>query len=200
MNQACSVEVNPTRKSVRNTRNSNLIPLSNEIQLELENFPSVITVPIQWGNQDSYRALSHVDWFGMAHSGRIDYCSMLGLYMDKEEAKHLTQGSGSGRGLAIKNYQMKFMCPMFYPDAMTIASKVTKLEAGRVEMLSRFYSHKNNCLAGEGTILVYCFDYTKSKKVDFTPETINAIKELEADPLKAQELALNTPFRTLSNY
>jgi acyl-CoA thioesterase FadM len=83
---------------------------------------------------------------------------------------------------------------------MTIASKVTRLEAGRVEMLSRFYSHKNNRLSGEGTILVYCFDYNKGKKVDFTPEIISAIKELEADPLKAQELALNTPFRTLSNY
>lgn len=51
MNQAFSVKANPSKKSVRNTHNSNLTPLSNEIQLELENFPSVITIPIQWGNQ-----------------------------------------------------------------------------------------------------------------------------------------------------
>ncbi|KXN71941.1 Thioesterase/thiol ester dehydrase-isomerase [Conidiobolus coronatus NRRL 28638] len=182
----------------KNNTSGELITRYNEdIKSELDKYPSVITIPVQWGLQDTNQHLNNVNWLRFVESGRTDYTTMLSLFMQPEKFFELV--SGKGKGMVVKGIEINFIKQVSYPDSLTIATRVTSLNSSKLEFNTKLYSLANDNLAGECTATMLCYDFKEGKRCDFAPELISAFEELENDPLGAQELALNLPTRINSN-
>ncbi|KXN71907.1 Thioesterase/thiol ester dehydrase-isomerase [Conidiobolus coronatus NRRL 28638] len=181
----------------RNYSNSNLKPLNQRILTELEQYPSVITIPVQWGLQDSFQHLNNVHWLRFVESGRIDYMSMLGLHMSKEQTDDLLKGKKIG--FIVKSQEIKYRLPVTYPDALTIATQVKHLEKDRFAFYTKCYSHAQDKLAGECVVVSVGYDYDKLTKSNLSEHMVDAILKLEREPIKAQEKAKNLTCRIYSN-
>ncbi|KXN71197.1 Thioesterase/thiol ester dehydrase-isomerase [Conidiobolus coronatus NRRL 28638] len=182
----------------KNNTNSEIITrFYKEIRDELDKFPSVITIPVQWGLQDVNQHLNNVNWLRFCESGRSDYIAILSLYM--EPKKFFEMVGAKSKGLIVKRVSIDYFFQVSYPDSLTVATKVTSLESNKFKFVTNLYSLANNKLVGicEATFVGY--DFKAGKKCDFEPTLFEALTQMENDPKEAQELALNLPTRTYSN-
>ncbi|KAI9291383.1 hypothetical protein K502DRAFT_344693 [Neoconidiobolus thromboides FSU 785] len=164
-----------------------------EIQEKLNSFPSVITIPVQWGQQDTFQHLNNVDWLRFIESGRIDYMYLLTLNMDKTEANKFVTGDGAG--LIVKSQECKYKHPITYPDSLTVATKIENLTRDRFVFYTLTYSLKHQKLASESKVLCVSYDHKKLEKSDFSESFVKAVIKMEKNPEKIHKEAMELPIR-----
>ncbi|KAJ1967677.1 hypothetical protein IWQ62_001712, partial [Dispira parvispora] len=88
--------------------------LPTEIQDLVRDYPSVVSLPVQWGVQDAFGHLNNVAYFRFAESGRWDCLVRLGQFMDAEKLKDFMYGTGVGP--IVKQVSCKYKQVVEYPD------------------------------------------------------------------------------------
>ena len=92
--------------------------------VELQEFPVVITVPVQWGDQDSFGHVNNTIPFRWFESARI-------AYLEQSDLGHLMDANGLGPILAAIgcNYRRQ----LHYPDTVHVGARVASI--GRTSMV-----------------------------------------------------------------
>lgn len=140
----------------------------------LADFPVVISLPIQWGDQDAFGHVNNtvpIRWF---ESARIVYIEQVKL-----EARSSTGGLGPILARVCCNYRKQ----LSYPDAVHIGSRVTRLGRTSLTMEHAVFSEAQQAIVGDGDSVIVVFDYATQKPTPIPDALRAAIEELEGRSL-----------------
>ena len=140
----------------------------------LADYPVVIKLPIQWGDQDAFGHVNNtvaVRWY---ESARIAYLEQSGL-------SHLMDANGLGPILAAIgcNYRRH----MHYPDQVLVGARVDSIGRTSMVMGHVVFSLKQNQITADGTSTVVMFDYAANRPRRMPPELREAFERVEGKPL-----------------
>lgn len=134
---------------------------------ELADYPVVIQLPIQWGDQDAFGHVNNtvpIRWF---ESARIAYLEQSGM-------EHLMSGHGLGPILA--SITCHYRRQLLYPDQVLVGARISNIGRSSMTMDHAVYSEHQRQIAADGTSTVVMFDY-ESQKPRRMPDDIRAAVE-----------------------
>jgi len=140
----------------------------------LHEFPVVITLPLQWGDQDAFGHVNNtvpIRWF---ESARI-------AYLEQTVMSQMMQKGGLGPILASVtcNYRRQ----LHYPDRVSIGARIAKLGRSSMVMEHLVYSEKLDAVAADGTSTIVVFDYEANRPTRIPAEVRKAFEALEGKTL-----------------
>lgn len=139
----------------------------------LSKFPVVVTLPLQWGDQDAFGHVNNtvpIRWFETA---RI-------AYIEQSDLNHMMRAGGVGPILASVtcNYRRQ----LHYPDRVSIAARIVKLGRSSMVLEHIVYSEKLAAVAADGTSTIVIFDYEANRPTRIPDEIRDAFAKLEGKP------------------
>src|SRR5262245_17515748 len=137
---------------------------------ELTGQPVVITLPVQWGDQDAFGHVNNVVYFRWMESARIEYFRLNGLteLMDRH-----------GAGMILATIKCDFRRQLTHPDTMLVSASIASVGRTSMKMAHLVYSTSQQVVVAEGDSVIVMFDY-KSQRPFPVPDDIRAkIDELE---------------------
>ena len=130
----------------------------------VEGYPVTVEFPIKWGEMDAYQHLNNTVYFRYFEDARIAYFEKIELGRLKEE---------TGIGPILASTQCRFRVPLAYPDTVTVATRISRLEADRFVMDYLVVSHHHGKVAASGDGVLVAFDYRAGTKATI-PESLRA--------------------------
>ena len=137
----------------------------------LAKFPAIVTIPVQWGDQDAYQHVNNtvpLRWF---ESSRIAYVEKLGATELLSELQ---------LGLIIASVSCSYRRQLCYPDQIQVGARVTQLGNSSMTIAHSVYSQSQDAIAvkGEAIMVVFDFDAKRPKRLPATVrEAIERIEE-----------------------
>ena len=135
----------------------------------LSEYPVVITVPVLWGDQDSFGHVNNTIYLRWCETARIDYLRRVGLW-DMLKAE--------GVGPIVASIGCDFRKPMEYPDEVRIGARVTRIGNSSFVMIHQLWS-KAVGLVADATSTLVVYDYKAAKAVRAPDAVRAAIRRLE---------------------
>ena len=135
--------------------------------MSLPDFPSTITLPVQWGEQDLFGHVNNAVYFRWFESSRIKYLEQIGLpdLMTRERIGPILAAIGC-------NYRRQ----LTYPDTVEVGSRITRLGRTSLTMVNAIWSQRQQAIVADGESTIVVFDY-KTQKPTPIPEEIRAAIE-----------------------
>lgn len=133
-------------------------------------YPVILSIPVAWGEMDSYQHVNNIVYLRYFESVRMAYFEQCGFH-----AHHLQHGVGP----ILAETACKFLKPLTYPDTVLAAARVTEVGVDRFRQEYALVSQKENrlCALGHGVIVSY--DYRALKKTALPLAMVETIKALE---------------------
>ncbi len=128
----------------------------------ISDYPVVVETPIAWGDMDAFQHVNNIIYFKLFESARISYF---------EKIDFLEVMNKTGIGPILASTQCKYKIPLTYPDIVTIAARVDKIEKDRFIMKYAVVSHKLKKIAASGEGVLVTFNYKSNEKA-LIPEVI----------------------------
>ena len=125
---------------------------------------------VEWGDMDALQHVNNVEYFKYFQKVRI-------AYFEKNNSSMLFSESRISTILA--STQCKFIYPLFYPDTISIGTRVESMANDYFTMKYAVISNKNQRLAAIGDAKVVMFDYEKNSKTSIPKEIKKRIIEYE---------------------
>jgi acyl-CoA thioester hydrolase len=128
---------------------------------ELANYPAVVTLPVQWGDQDAFGHVNNavpLRWF---ETSRIAYLEQGGL-------GHLM--SGSGLGPVVVSITCNYRRQLVYPDTVRIGTRIAQLGRTRMTLAHLVYSQTHHSVAADGQTVAVFFDFAAGRPVRLPDE------------------------------
>ena len=133
-------------------------------------YPVVIELPVAWGEMDALRHVNNIVYFRYFESARMAYFTRLDIWDYMKE---------TGIGPILATTACKFKLPLVYPDTVSVATKITGVEADRFVMKYVVVSHARAKAAAEGEGLIVAYDYRALRKATLPDEIKRRIEALE---------------------
>ncbi len=134
--------------------------------------PQPLTLPIHWGDMDALGHVNNVMFFRYLESARVAFIHSLGFESVREVATE------QGRvGFILQSAQCRFRRPLFYPDTLTITTRVASIDADRFTLEHEIISQKTGEVSAIGSGVIVTYDYAAHTKVPM-PDRLR--KALEA--------------------
>jgi acyl-CoA thioester hydrolase len=136
----------------------------------LDDFNIRIDIPIVWGDMDAFNHVNNTRFFRYFETARIKYFEKAG-FIETMEKKSI--------GPILASISAKFIKPLFYPDTVTVGTRVTSVEPTQFIMEYIIESKSKGIAAiGESKIVVY--DYKSSERTTLPDAVRNKIKEIDS--------------------
>ena len=140
----------------------------------LADFPVIITLPVQWGDQDAFGHVNNVVFFRWCESARIEYGSRIGL-TDLLATQRI--------GPILANISCNYRRQLKYPDTVQVGARITRIGRSSMTMEHAIYSEAQQALVADSTSTIVTFDYAANKSIS-VPESIRtAIEKIEGRTL-----------------
>jgi acyl-CoA thioester hydrolase len=143
----------------------------------LAEFPVVLTVAVQWGDQDAMQHVNNVVYFRWCESARIAYFGRIGL-ADRRSAAHV--------GPILASIKCDFRRQLNFPDTIRIGARIARIGRTSLSMLHRIESLEQRAIVAEAESTMVVFDYTTGKPHPVPDEMRRAIEQLEGRPFETQ--------------
>jgi len=140
---------------------------------ELADFPAVVTLPVQWGDQDAFGHVNNavpLRWFETSRIAYLEQCG-LGRMM-----------SGSGLGPIVASITCNYRRPIFYPDSVHVGTRLASLRRSSMTLAHAVYSRSQSVLATEGETVVVFFDYEANRPRRVPDEVREKIEAFDGEP------------------
>jgi acyl-CoA thioester hydrolase len=137
----------------------------------LTGYHGIIEFPVKWGEMDALGHVNNVAYFRYCESARIEYFSQI-HFMNRQSSK--------GVGPILASTSCRYKHPLFFPDTVSVGSRITDLKKDRFIMEYLIVSHKLQRVAAKAEALVVSYDYEKQCKVALPTLTHERIRELES--------------------
>jgi acyl-CoA thioester hydrolase len=131
---------------------------------ELAKQPVVITLPVQWGNQDLFGHVNGVVYFRWVESARVEYLNRIGL-------GHLLSSQRIGPILA--SVKCDYRRQLKHPDTLHVSASITEMGRTSMKMSHLIYSTAQQAIAAQGESIIVIFDYANQRPVP-VPDAIRA--------------------------
>ena len=146
------------------------MPQNSSITRALAGFPTVMHLPVQWGDMDSYQHVNNVVYFRWFESARIAYLEQIGL-------KDMYHSAGIGPILAAIgcNYRRQ----LTYPDTVAVGARISRIGRTSFEMEHVLYSAAQDAVIADGKSTIVTFDYKLQKPTPVPDEMRAKIEQIE---------------------
>jgi len=136
----------------------------------LDDFNITVDIPVAWGDMDSLKHVNNTKFFKYFETARIKYFEQAGFVESFEK---------DSIGPILATTSCKFIKPLFYPDTITVGTRVTSIEQDSF-MTGYIIVSKSQGIAalGESNLMVY--DYKNSKKTTLPDSVRNKIREIDS--------------------
>jgi acyl-CoA thioester hydrolase len=135
----------------------------------LSDFSLVISVPVQWGDQDSFGHVNNTVYLRWCESARIEYLVRVGIW-----------GIGhDGIGPILANISCDYRRPLTYPDTVHVGVRVEKIGNSSFRMDHVVVSESLKVVAAEVRSTVVVVDYKRNKSVPVPEPVRAAIEKIE---------------------
>ena len=133
-------------------------------------FPTVIHLPVQWGDMDAYQHVNNVVYFRWFESARIAYLHRIGL-------KDLYHTAGVGPILAAIacNYRRQ----LNYPDTVAVGARISRIGRTSFDMDHVLFSTAQQVIIADGKSTIVTFDYRQQKPTPVPDEIRARIQKIE---------------------
>ena len=122
----------------------------------LKDFPVIVTIPVQWGEQDGFQHVNNVVYFRWCESARIAYLERTGM-------RELVSDNGHGPILAA--IRCDFRKPVTYPDTVFVGARVTRVGNSSFQMEHKIVSTALKIVVAESDSTLVYLDYNQHKTV-----------------------------------
>ncbi|MDZ4821455.1 MAG: thioesterase family protein [Planctomycetota bacterium] len=136
----------------------------------LVSFPAIVTMPVQWGDQDNFGHVNNVIYFRWFESARIKYLDEMGL-------DHRMQDTTLGPILAA--ITCSYRKQVTYPDTVRIGAKVTRIGRTSMTMHHAVYSEAHDAMVADGDSTVVVFDYSRQAPCAIPADLRSRIEAIE---------------------
>ena len=134
----------------------------------------MITIPIQWGEQDPFGHVNNVYYLRWCETARIEYLERLGLLRLRDE---------DNIGPIMARIECNYRRPVVYPDTVHIGARISRVGRTSFTMDHVIVSDKLGVVADLSSVLVI-FDYAVQKAQPVPQQVRAEIEELEGRVLK----------------
>ncbi|KAJ3406583.1 hypothetical protein HDU80_010880 [Chytriomyces hyalinus] len=168
--------------TVEETRSS----LPEAVAKQLVNYPSLITLPVQWGDQDAYGHVNNVSYMRYFESGRIAYFDqVIGTRLSPKDHADFIQGKRVGP--ILKKASISYRRVVQYPDTLTVGVRIDPKSVGKDRFDQEFLlvSHGTGSVVADGRATVVTFDYEKGTKADIPPLILRAFEDSQTTQQQA---------------
>jgi acyl-CoA thioester hydrolase len=141
-----------------------------DVAAPLADFPVVILLPVQWGDQDAFGHVNNTVYFRWCESARIEYLDKLGL-----ADRMRTEGIGPILAAITCNYRS----PVTYPDQVQVGARITRLGRSSVTMEHVIYSEGQRRVVADSTSTLVVFDYNRQASHPIPDDVRSAIEHIE---------------------
>jgi acyl-CoA thioester hydrolase len=136
----------------------------------LAGFPVLITLPVQWGDQDAFQHVNNTVYLRWYESARIAYTRGLGL-------GELMRSRRIGPILA--SITCDYRLPITFPDTVHVGSRVVRIGRTSFAMEHALVSASAGKIAAEGKSTIVVFDYNTNTPVPVPDDIRRAIAATE---------------------
>ena len=137
---------------------------------EFKKFPVVLSQDLVWGDMDAFQHLNNTVYFRYFEDVRMAYFNQIGIMDFMRD---------NNKGPIVASTSCNFKAPLQYPDQLSIAARVTDIEAKKFCMKYLVFSHKLNKIAADGEALIVYFDYTERNSCKIPDKIIQQIHKQE---------------------
>jgi acyl-CoA thioester hydrolase len=136
----------------------------------LDDFNIKVDIPVAWGDMDSFKHVNNTQFFKYFETARIKYFEKTGFIETMEK---------NSIGPILASTSAKFIKPLFYPDTVTVGTRVISIEPTNFIMEYIIESKSKGIVAlGESKMVVY--DYKSSKRTTLPDTVRNKIREIDS--------------------
>ncbi len=136
--------------------------LEPELETLLADFPSIIEIPIAWGEQDAFGHVNNVVYIRQFESARIQYM------VDCEEEN---ADADLNLDVILASIYCRYRLPITFPDTVIVGARVSQIGDDRFTMTHRTVSRRHKKVAADGEGLIVYYDYEKLAKASI-PEAL----------------------------
>jgi acyl-CoA thioester hydrolase len=133
-------------------------------------FPVMISLPVQWGDQDAFGHVNNTVYFRWFESARI-------AYLDRPELRAALPDTSLGPILAA--IRCDFRHQVTFPDIVQIGARVTRVGRSSFVMEHRAVSDTHKVVVAEGDSTIVVFDYTANRSHPMPAEMRQALEVIE---------------------
>ncbi len=116
----------------------------------LAGFSAVVTLPVQWGDQDAFSHVNNTVYFRWFESSRIAYGRLVGLDAWKRERNI---------GPILASIQCDYRRQITFPDTIRVGARITRIGRSSMTMEHAIVSESAQAIAAEATSTIVMFDY-----------------------------------------
>lgn len=140
----------------------------------LDDFPLVLSLPVQWGDQDAFGHVNNTVYFRWYESARIAYSDKIGLTTMKET---------TNIGPILASIKCDYRLQIKYPDTVSIGASIRRLGRSSITMVHKLFSQQSQAIAAEGESTIVLFDYNTQRSQAIPDELRQVISKFEGRSL-----------------
>ena len=143
----------------------------------LAGFPTVIHLPVQWGDMDAYQHVNNIVYFRWFESARIAYLEQIGL-----KGLYHTAGIGPILAAITCNYRRQ----LAYPDTVAVGARISRIGRTSFEMEHVLFSTGQQAVVADGKSTIVTFDYRQQKPTPLPDDIRAKIEQFEGRAVPPQ--------------
>jgi len=136
----------------------------------LDDFNIKVDIPIAWGDMDAFKHVNNTLFLRYFETARIKYFEKAGFIETMEK---------DSIGPILASISIKFIKPLFYPDIVTVGTRVTSIEPTHF-IMEYIIESKSKGIAAIGESKMVAYDYKSSKKTTIPDSVRNKISMIDS--------------------
>ncbi len=140
----------------------------------LAEFPLVVPIVLQWGDQDAYGHVNNTIYLRWCETSRVEYLRRVALWTDV---------APDGIAPILASITCDYRQPLTYPDTVQVGVRVAKIGNTSFRMEHRIWSDRQKAVAAEAHSTIVVLDYSDKKPVRVPEEARQAIGAFEGRTL-----------------
>lgn len=122
----------------------------------MEGFPSVVTLPVQWGDMDSLAHVNNVVYIRWLESGRVALIDSIAEIVASKQ---------QGVGPILASVQCDYRRQTRFPDTIHVGSRVDHVGRSSLRVAQRIVSEQERDVVAEGVAVLVLYNYFEGKSV-----------------------------------
>ena len=140
----------------------------------LREFPVVISLAVEWGDQDSFAHVNNTVYLKWCETARV-------VYLEQIEMWQLIKTEGVGPILAALSCNYRHV--VTFPDTVQVGARVTKMGNSSFHMVHEVVSLAQNRVVADSDTVVVFVEYQRNRPLRVLTSLREAIDKLEGRPL-----------------
>ena len=140
----------------------------------LREFPVVISLAVEWGDQDSFAHVNNTAYLKWCETARV-------VYLEQIEMWQLIKTEGVGPILAALSCNYRHV--VTFPDTVQVGARVTKMGNSSFHMEHAVVSLAQNRVVADADTVVVFVEYERNRSLPVPANLREAMEKLQGQPL-----------------